>query len=751
MDEFVEKVFEAIKNGNAPWHKPWKTGVLQEMPKNASTNNEYKGINTINLAMSGFNDPRWVTYNQAKEMGGQVKKGEKSTTGFFYCPARLEEKRGEDKNLSTDKKPAPAVFNVFSLFNGTQIKGMEAYIQRSPEWNPEQKAELLIKSIGVPIFERQLDRAFYRPSKHIIEIPHKSQFSEPAEYYSTVFHELAHATAHKSILGREIPDTKDGRIKEELKAEIAAWMVCTQTGIGYTPRAEENNQRYVASFLSSLPKETRSKELGAVIREAEKIANHIFDLDPELKKEWVKPVEKQKNKETATMNQMQKSMRTLVEKLKKADPENINISKMEQITKDAFLDEEILSFYEKMVQKSIDLTMKINSDLKKDQGVKSDENQKNNSEKFYLHIPFEQKDAAKKLGAKWDKKAKSWFIAGNENKKPFEKWLEAPKAPTVTSHPDMAEVATQFKLQAEKLGLVIDSPVMDGKFHRVPVNGDGKGKKSGAYVLYEDGRPAGYIQNHKTGEKGNFKYQGEITAIGTASSIKKPNRQEETEVGHETAAKTAFGIYNNAQKVKEHEYLTAKSLKTNGEEYRVDKTGNLIISAVNPKTHKIESLQFISPDGEKRFLTGGKKSGNCHVIGKIEEDKPVLLVEGYATGKTLHDISHLPAVVCFDANNLENVAKQIKELVPSAELFICADNDHTLKNNVGIEKAQKAAKAVGAVVIIPKFTAESKKLGYTDFNDLARCQMGGERVRNQLKAKIKHLSKDKDKSMGIDR
>lgn len=112
-------------------------------------------------------------------------------------------------------------------------------------------------------------------------------------------------------------------------------------------------------------------------------------------------------------------------------------------------------------------------------------------------------------------------------------------------------------------------------------------------------------------------------------------------------------------------------------------------------------------------------------------------------------MSHLPAVVCFDANNLENVAKQIRELMPSAELFICADNDHTKKNNVGVEKAQKAAKAVGAKVIIPKFTDESKKLGYTDFNDLAKCKMGKSRVQNQLRSQIKYLAKNK--GIGLER
>jgi phage/plasmid primase-like uncharacterized protein len=360
----------------------------------------------------------------------------------------------------------------------------------------------------------------------------------------------------------------------------------------------------------------------------------------------------------------------------------------------------------------------------------------------YIHVPYSEKDEAKALGAKWDKQEKSWFIAPGTDQAHFKKWLEP-----IQESLDMNSVTAQFQDQASRLGLKIDSPQADGKLHRVPVNSDKGGKKSGAYTLYSDGRPAGFIQNHKTGEKANFKYEGEIGKT-VITSVNKKARAIERDEDHAAAAKKAFGIYINAEKTTSHPYLTDK--KINGDkEYRVDKNNRLIVPAKNLKTNKIESLQFIGEDGQKQFLTGGKKSGNAYTIGELDEQKPILLAEGFATGKTLNDVSHLPAVVCFDANNLENVAKQIRELMPSAELFICADNDHAKKNNVGVEKAQKAAKAVGAKVIIPKFTDESKKLGYTDFNDLAKCKMGKSRVQSQLKSQIKYLSKDK--GVGLER
>ncbi len=310
----------------------------------------------------------------------------------------------------------------------------------------------------------------------------------------------------------------------------------------------------------------------------------------------------------------------------------------------------------------------------------------------------------------------------------------------------MQNVVNQFQENAARIGVSIDNLIADGKKHRVQVEGDTGKKMSGEYVLHPDGIPAGHVKNFRTDEFIKFKFEGDVKldrAFKKADELIK-DRQE----GFEKAAKTAFGIYINAEKTTDHPYLTDK--KINGDrEYRVDKNNRLIIPAKNLETNKIESLQFIGEDGQKQFLTGGKKSGNAYTIGELDEQKPILLAEGFATGKTLNDVSHLPAVDCFDANNLENVAKQIRELMPSAELFIYADNDHAKKNNVGVQKAQKAAKAVGAKVIIPKFTDESKQLGYTDFNDLAKCKMGKSRVQNQLKSQIKYLAKNK--GIGLER
>jgi phage/plasmid primase-like uncharacterized protein len=558
---------------------------------------------------------------------------------------------------------------------------------------------------------------------------------------------------------------KDSRAKEELRAEISSWLVCSQIGIGYSAESKESNKAYVSSWLKAIKPEDRAKELGFAMKDAEKISEYLMGHD--LEKGKTAKIEADIPQESSPLvkkkaDQYRADQKNLFSYTEKITVAMSNPDLFDDLMPDHYKSDPLSAFNKELDDTQREIVTYLNNIApsleKKSESVPSPQapspapQLSKNSQmekrdpalsKVYINVPYSEKDEAKALGAKWDKKEKAWFVEPGIDQKPFQKWLE----PAQETQLDMNKVTAQFQEQASRLGLKIDSPQADGKLHRVAVEGDKGGKKSGAYTLYPDGRPAGFIQNHKTGEKANFKYEGELGKTVITSGNKQA-RETEREQDHAAAAKKAFGIYINAEKTTSHPYLADKKINGN-KEYRVDKNNRLIVPAKNLKTNKIESLQFIGEDGKKQFLTGGKKSGNAYTIGELDEQKPILLAEGFATGKTLNDVSHLPAVVCFDANNLENVAKQIRELMPTAELFICADNDHAKKNNVGVEKAQKAAKAVGAKVIIPQFTDESKKLGYTDFNDLAKCKMGKSRVQSQLKSKIKYLSKDK--GVGLER
>jgi putative DNA primase/helicase len=131
---------------------------------------------------------------------------------------------------------------------------------------------------------------------------------------------------------------------------------------------------------------------------------------------------------------------------------------------------------------------------------------------------------------------------------------------------------------------------------------------------------------------------------------------------------------------------------------------------------QLHSLQTIQPDGDKRFLYGGRVNGCYHSIGKKPVD--VLIVcEGYATGASIHEATGYPVVVAFNAGNLKAVALALRAKYPDLKIIIAADDDHQTEGNPGMTKAQAAAQAVGAAVAVPTFPAGRPDKA-TDFNDL---------------------------------
>lgn len=183
---------------------------------------------------------------------------------------------------------------------------------------------------------------------------------------------------------------------------------------------------------------------------------------------------------------------------------------------------------------------------------------------------------------------------------------------------------------------------------------------------------------------------------------------------YDLSADKAKFIWNNARPVAQNSYLECKKVHFHDlKEYK----GCLLIPLYD-NSGKISTLQFIDSDGNKRFLSGGKKKGCYFIIGSLENAEKVFICEGYATGATIHECSGIPVVVAFDSGNLKPVAQAIREKYSNLKIFLCADNDcyHEKGINPGVEKAKDAAQAVDAKVIIPKFKDTSTKP--TDFNDL---------------------------------
>jgi len=361
-------------------------------------------------------------------------------------------------------------------------------------------------------------------------------------------------------------------------------------------------------------------------------------------------------------------------------------------------------------------------------------------EKTWLNVPYKEKNEAKQHGARWDKEAKSWYAPEGTNLAPLNKWL--PENNEIRQEPPQ-DPRTEFADALKDAGLQLDGlPEMDGKLHRVPVEGDEKGKFSGAYKGYLDGHPAGFIQNFKTGFKDNWKATGqrlnpaEIAKLEKEAEAKRQAREREREATYNAkSAAITQELDTLPDAPADHPYLKNKGLDEAGHAFgaKLDDRGNLVIP-IEDKDGKVWSAQRIGPNGFKGYEKDAKVSGCYQVIGgkdaleAQDEHEPLMISTGFGTSASIHMATGKPVVVAFQDNNLQEVAQEFKQMFPERTIAILGDDDRHLPErtpplpNSGREKATAAAKAVGGKAIFPQFTGQEKGREFTDFSDLHRAR-----------------------------
>lgn len=698
-ETFAEKIIDMLEKGTAPWQKPW-TPSPYLAPHNPASGTEYKGVNRVNLALTPFEDPRWMTFNQANENGYKIKRGSHATDVVYYQFTKEVDKLDEDGNQVLDENGEPEkekirlprpIVKYSQVFNAEQIEGIPPLEKKDPgpEWNPIERAEKILENSGASIHHDQHDRNFYRPSTDEIHLTPKSTFDSPDKYYATALHELGHWTGHPSRLDREGgPFGSEKYAKEELRAEISSWMLGQDIGIGHDP---EQHAAYVDSWIQALKKDPM--EIVRACRDAAHIKDYLIDL------EMLKEQDKQQEKQAEIVHEQPKQARA-AEMNVPAEPA---------------------------------------------------------PEKTYLHVPYKEKNLAKARGAKWDRDQKQWFAPQGTDLAPLKRWLEPPERKLEAQKGVEPQEEFAQKLADMGLDLKGEKPILDGAIHRVPVlSKNGKGL-DGSYCLHGDGRPAGWAENFVTGEKAKLVASGMILTPfeKTRQLEERAQKQRQAELARkreqDRTAEYCRNIWQNFNPADpDHPYLKEKGV--DAIDVKQSQNDALVLPLKNVEG-QIRGLQFIMPDGRKSFFPGCEKKGNFHIIGEKEQDKDknkkteIVLCEGYATGASLHMATKKPVAVAFDAGNLEVVALKLKEKYPQAQITICADFDHgSAKNknikNVGVEKAEKAAKLVGGKVKIPMFTREEKEKGLTDFNDLHKSR-GLDVVRKQLG--IREQSKDMER------
>lgn len=260
--EVTDKLIAQLEKGVIPWRKPWKSTGIQlgngVFPINFSTKKEYNGINIVLLWCAqqdgNFQSNCWLTFKQAKALGGSVKKGEKSPVSIV----RFGRFEYEDKKTGEEK--TGAFLKAFAVFNIEQCENLPGVVETPLEddfvdHDPLEACELFIQNSGATI-KHGGNRAFFTESGDYIQLPHLKQFSASEEYYSTAFHELVHWTGHKSRLNRLVPARFGDKSYsyEELVAEMGASFTCALFGIENTL---ENSAAYLNHWIEKLKENNR--------------------------------------------------------------------------------------------------------------------------------------------------------------------------------------------------------------------------------------------------------------------------------------------------------------------------------------------------------------------------------------------------------------------------------------------------------------------------------------------------------------
>jgi antirestriction protein ArdC len=273
----TDRILNLLSKGMVPWHRPWGSGTQDATPRNLKSGKAYRGVNVFVLNCAGFSSPYWLTFKQAKDMGGMVKKGEKGTPVIFWKRLMVE-----DKEQAGEKKVIP-LLRYYTVFNVEQCDGIQApaAAARPTGFSPIAAAEEAVKSYAnPPAIGHGGMQAYYSPMRDAVTLPAPASFNTPAHYYATLFHELGHSTGHKSRLARDGIVKSDGfgnhlYSKEELVAEMTAAMLCGVTGIDATGLLD-NSAAYINSWLRKLQDDRKLVVQAAA--QAQKAADMILGV-----------------------------------------------------------------------------------------------------------------------------------------------------------------------------------------------------------------------------------------------------------------------------------------------------------------------------------------------------------------------------------------------------------------------------------------------------------------------------------------
>lgn len=280
----TERICAQLEKGTIPWQKPWNSPEGSNLlPRNLASGKAYRGVNVFLLHAMAYESPYWVTFKQAQERGGTVRKGEKATPVVFW---KWLDSDQVDENGKARRIP---LLRYYSVFNVAQCDGVE-YPQpevKTREIAPIDAAQAIVANMPkCPTILHGGDRACYSPSLDVVKMPELGTFRSAEDYHNVLFHELTHSTGHESRLKRKGVSGSDGEwsafgstpyAREELVAEMGAAFLSGHAGI--VERTLDNSAAYVAGWLSRLKDDSKLVVVAAA--QAQRASDFILNVKHE--------------------------------------------------------------------------------------------------------------------------------------------------------------------------------------------------------------------------------------------------------------------------------------------------------------------------------------------------------------------------------------------------------------------------------------------------------------------------------------
>jgi antirestriction protein ArdC len=281
----TNEIVAQLEAGTRPWIQPWLAShaagcVSRPLRFNAVP---YRGINVVLLWLAAmrhrFTCPLWMTYRQAAELGGQVRRVEKASL-VVYASKFTRHETGDDGEEQEYEVP---FLKSYSVFNCEQIDGLPAryYAQAEQTLQPThriERAEQFFANTRADI-RHGGSMAYYSPAADYVQMPPFQSFHDAEKYYATLLHELTHWTRHPSRLAREFGRKRwgdEGHSMEELVAEMGAAFLCADLGL--TPEVRDDHAAYIASWLKVLKHDKRAVFAAAAY--AQRAADYLHRLQP---------------------------------------------------------------------------------------------------------------------------------------------------------------------------------------------------------------------------------------------------------------------------------------------------------------------------------------------------------------------------------------------------------------------------------------------------------------------------------------